>query len=86
MDFMDKITYIWEIPADFLRDITICPAEENWNKYRAMASLVFGPVFFLFTGTLPDDLFDPEEDWVVLLILAGIGLFLSVLVWKTAHT
>jgi len=31
MEFGDKILYLWEIPADFIRNITIAPSEENWS-------------------------------------------------------
>lgn len=49
MGIMDRITYIYEIPVDFIREITIPPAnDEQWNKWRAMLCCLTSPAAFLF--------------------------------------
>ena len=58
MEFFDKLIYVWEIPVDFIRDVTIPCSEEvfllykkikkNWNKIRAISNCVFSPIFFVF--------------------------------------
>ncbi len=54
MSFADKMLYIYEIPLNLLRDITIPPSEpEKWNKYKVMIVSVLGPIFVCFsTGSL----------------------------------
>jgi hypothetical protein len=53
MSIIDKILYIYEIPLNILRDITIPPSEnEKWNKHKVMLVCIFGPIFFCFaTGS-----------------------------------
>lgn len=49
MGIMDRLTYIYEIPVDFIRDITIPPpGDEQWNKWRAIFCCLASPVAFLF--------------------------------------
>ena len=48
MDLIEKLTFLWEIPANFIRDITIPPCDkESWKKWRAVLSCVGAPLFFL---------------------------------------
>lgn len=86
LEFMDKVTYIWEIPADFIRDITIPPAEETWNKYRAIISVILGLPFFMVSGILPEDLIDPAEHWYILAAAAGLGAVFGIFTWKLTHS
>ena len=53
MDLIEKLTFLWEIPANFFRDITIPPSvKENWSKWRAVLNCVTAPLFFLiFNGS-----------------------------------
>lgn len=85
MDFGDKITMVWEIPVDFFRNLIIPPVEENWDRLRAILSVLFGPFFFVCLGGIIPGIDSFGEDWVLSLIFGIIGIFLSILVWKTTH-
>ena len=52
MDLIEKLTFLWEIPANFIRDITIPPSDkESWSKWRAVLNCVTAPLFLLiFNG------------------------------------
>mmetsp|Transcript_7879 Transcript_7879/g.696 ORF Transcript_7879/g.696 Transcript_7879/m.696 type:complete len:90 (+) Transcript_7879:1499-1768(+) len=52
-----------------------------------MASCIFGPIFFLVSGFLPEEVFDPFDSsiWWIYVILGGIGMIFAILVWKTSH-
>lgn len=87
LEFGDKVIYLWEIPADFIRNITVPPSEENWSKWRAIVSCVFGPIFFIVSGFIPDDTFDPftKKNWIVFPILGGVGIIFGFITWKVTH-
>ena len=46
MEFADRITYLWEIPIDFLRDLTIpCTDEVFFNNLQI---IIFNTNFYFF--------------------------------------
>jgi len=61
MGIMDRLTYIYEIPVDLIRDITIPPPDdEQWNKWRAIVCCLTSPAAFLF-------ILSSNEYWIWLL-------------------
>jgi hypothetical protein len=83
MDGFERILYIYEIPVNFVRDITIPPCEEEkWVKWKAIVCCLISPFFATFIlGFL-----DSEIGGVNISVVIGpIGVVLGLIVWKTTH-
>jgi len=43
MELVEKILFCWNVVADFVRDITIPPSDDNWGKWKAIITLLISP-------------------------------------------
>ncbi|KAL4455001.1 hypothetical protein ABPG74_006383 [Tetrahymena malaccensis] len=86
MSIIQKIQYFYEIPVDFIRDVTIPPGDDDqWNKWRAFICCYTTPITFLFiTGNIKMKVGDVDGFYLAYLLL-GIGFILSIIVWKYSH-
>lgn len=75
---------IYEVPVDFIRDITIPPPEdEQWNKSRAVLSTLLSPITFVFiVNYIDQQLFGISLVYLTL----GLGVAGAALVWKFSES
>ncbi|KAL4503332.1 hypothetical protein ABPG72_000938 [Tetrahymena utriculariae] len=86
MSIIQKIKYFYEIPVNFIRDLTIPPGDDDqWNKWRAFICCYTTPITLLFiTGNIKMKVGDVDEFYLAYLLL-GIGFIFSIIVWKYSH-
>ncbi|EAS00353.2 sodium calcium exchanger protein (macronuclear) [Tetrahymena thermophila SB210] len=86
MSIIQKIIYFYEIPVNFIRDLTIPPGDDDqWNKWRAFICCYTTPITFLFiTGNIKM-LVGGIEGFYLAYLLLGIGFIFSLIVWKYSH-
>lgn len=82
MDIIEKIIYIWEIPVDFIRDITIPPTDEDWSKWRALVTTLTCPIFLIYFNLVAPI----PSNYIVVLCVLAVSLVLDIFVWKTTHS
>lgn len=81
MDIIEKIAYIWKIPIDFIRDITVPPNEEDWNKWRAMVTVITFPIFMIYYNLVTPI----PSNYIVIICTISVSIIIDIFVWKTTH-
>lgn len=58
----EKLLFLYELPLDLIRDISIPPCDETqWNKKKVMIQCFLTPITFLFLNDSNQTQFNPSD-------------------------